>query len=329
MEEMKKVAATVGAIMTIIIMCISFSACGGESSDKGDVTELNVIQQYGMAYAPLKVMEEQKLVEKNYDGEVAVNYSVLNSGGTINDAFVSGDADVGAMGVAPAITGVMSGVPYKICTNVSSQPHMLMTNDADIKTLKDIEKDDKIALVNIGSIQHILLAMSCEEQLGDAHALDNNLAPMAHPDGMTSLLSGDVDCQVTTSPYVFKEADQGMTEVEALKSVWPEGNSFIVAVASTELQGENPELYQAVVDAFEEAILWLNDNKEEAAELLCTDEEVDAETMLSWLNDPACSYSTELKGVMDMAKFMDKNGFLEVEGPASISDLAYDNVKGE
>ena len=83
------------------------------------------------------------------------------------------------------------------------------------------------------------------------------------------------------------------------------------------------------MDAFEEAILWLNDNKEEAAELLCTDEEVDAETMLSWLNDPACSYSTELKGVMDMAKFMDKNGFLEVEGPASISDLAYDNVKGE
>lgn len=327
MAKIKKAAAA-GAVMINIIMCISFSACGG-SGDEGNTKELNVIQQYGMAYAPLKVMEEQKLVEKNYDGEVTVNYSVLNSGGTINDAFVSGDADIGAMGVAPAITGVMSGVPYKICTNVSSQPHRLMTNDKSIKTLGNIENGDKIALVNIGSIQHILLAMACEEQLGDAHALDNNLAPMAHPDGMTSLLSGDVDCQLTTSPYVFKEADEGMTEVEALKSVWPEGNSFIVAVASEELQEKNPKLYKAVVDAFDEAISWINDNKQEAAELLCTDEEVDAETMLSWLNDPACSYSTELKGVMDMAEFMDENGFLEVEGPASISDLAYDNVKGQ
>ena len=327
MAKIKKAAAA-GAVMISIIMCVSFSACGG-SGDEGNTKELNVIQQYGMAYAPLKVMEEQKLVEKNYDGEVTVNYSVLNSGGTINDAFVSGDADIGAMGVAPAITGVMSGVPYKICTNVSSQPHRLMTNDKSIKTLGNIENGDKIALVNIGSIQHILLAMACEEQLGDAHALDNNLAPMAHPDGMTSLLSGDVDCQLTTSPYVFKEADEGMTEVEALKSVWPEGNSFIVAVASEELQEKNPKLYKAVVDAFDEAISWINDNKQEAAELLCTDEEVDAETMLSWLNDPACSYSTELKGVMDMAEFMDENGFLEVEGPASISDLAYDNVKGQ
>ena len=60
----------------------------------------------------------------------------------------------------------------------------------------------------IGSIQHILLAMAAKEQLGDAHALDNNIAAMAHPDGMTALLSGSVKCQLTTSPFVFKEAEK-------------------------------------------------------------------------------------------------------------------------
>ena len=140
---------------------------------------------------------------------------------------------------------------------MSAQPNKIMTNNPKIKSLKDI-KDEKIALVNMGSFQHIVLAMAAKEQLGDAHALDNNIVAMSHPDGMSALLSGSVDCQLTTSPYVFKEAaETGISEVEALESVWPSGNLFIVAVASTSLQEENPELYDAVVKAFDDAIEFL------------------------------------------------------------------------
>ena len=153
-----------------------------------------------MAYAPLEIMKQQKLIEKHYDG-VEVEWSTLNSGSAINEGFISGDIDVGAMGVGPAVTGVTSGVPYKICSNMSAQPHKIMTNNPNIKSLKDIT-DEKIALVNVGSFQHILLAMAAKEQLGDAHALDENISAMSHPDGMTALLSGSVDCQLTTSPYV-------------------------------------------------------------------------------------------------------------------------------
>ena len=280
-----------------------------------------------MAYAPFEVMKEQKLIEKYYDG-VEVEWSTLNSGSAINEGFASGDIDVGGMGVAPAITGVTSGVPYKIASNMSAQPHRIMTNDDSIQTLSDIT-DEKMALVNIGSIQHVLLAMAAEEQLGDAHALDNNIVAMAHPDGMSSLLSGSVECHLTTSPYVYKEAaEEGIHEVEALESVWPDGNSFILMMASTDLYENDPELYQAVLSALEEAITWINENKEEAAEMLCEAEDVDAATMLEWLNDPACVYSTETKGVMDMANFMAENDFLENEGPSSMSDLAFDNVVG-
>ena len=238
---MKKVLIVVVAAITAFSMCLSLAGCG-ESSDSGDdVAKLTVVQQYGMAYAPLKVIQEKGLIEENYDGDVEVNFQTLNSGASINDAFVAGDVDVGLMGVAPAITGSLNeGVPYKICSNVSAQPHKLMTNDPNIKTLKDIGEKDQIALVNIGSIQHILLAMAAKEQLGDAHALDNNIAAMAHPDGMTALLNGSVKCQLTTSPFVFKEAkEEGISEVDAIESVWPEGNSFIVAVASTDLHDNN------------------------------------------------------------------------------------------
>lgn len=324
MKHAKKVLA----MMMIAVMVLSLAACGGSDDSTGSgKTTLTVAHQYGMAYAPLEVMKQKKLIEKYYDG-VEVEWSTLNSGSAINEGFISGDIDVGAMGVGPAVTGVTSGVPYKICSNMSAQPHKIMTNNSKIKSLKDIT-DEKIALVNIGSFQHILLAMAAKEQLGDAHALDNNIVAMSHPDGMTSLLSGSVDCQLTTSPYVFKEAEEdGISEVEALESVWPSGNSFIVAVASQTLHDDNPELYDAVVKALAEAIDYINNNTAEAAEMLCEAEDVDAATMEKWLKDKDCVYSTETKGVMDMAKFMDEEGFLEKDGPKEFSDLAFDNVKG-
>lgn len=322
MNKMKKIMA----VLLMTIMIFSLSGCGG-SSEKGDgEATLTIAHQYGMAYAPMQVMKELNLIEKHYEG-AEVEWVTLNSGAAINEGFLSGDIDVGAMGVAPAITGVTGGVPYKICSNMSAQPHRIMTNDSGIKTLEDIG-DTQIALVNVGSIQHILLAMAAEEQLGDAHALDNNIAAMSHPDGMSALISGGVKCQLTTSPYTFKEEAEGMTEVEAISSVWPEGNSFIVAVASTDLKENNPELYNAVIAALAEAIDYINNNKEEVAEMLCENEDVDAATMLSWINDSACVYDTEIKGVMDMATFMAENDFLENEGPGSIEDLVFDNVKG-
>ena len=171
--------------------------------------------------------------------------------------------------------------------------------------------------------------MAAKEQLGDAHALDNNIAAMAHPDGMTALLNGSVKCQLTTSPFVFKEAEEeGISEVEAIESVWPEGNSFIVAVASTDLHDNNPELYEAVLAAFNDAIAFMNDDPEAAAEMLCVDEDVDAATYLEWLNDPACSYSTNLTGVSTMAKFMTEEGFLEDVQFDDISQLVYEGVEG-
>ncbi|MCB6992380.1 NrtA/SsuA/CpmA family ABC transporter substrate-binding protein [bacterium 210820-DFI.6.37] len=325
MKRVKKMVA----VMLVLAMIAGFTACGSgdSSSESGEAATLTVAFQYGMAYAPLQVMKEQNLIEKYYDN-VEVEWSTLNSGSAINEGFASGDIDLGAMGIGPAITGITSGVPYKICANMSAQPHKIMTNDSSIKSLKDIG-DKKIALVNIGSFQHIILAMAAKEQLGDAHALDNNIVAMAHPDGMAALLAGSVDCQLTTSPYVFKEAEEeGISEVEALESVWPSGNSFIVAVASTSLKEENPDLYDAVIKALSDAIDFLNDSPEEAAEMLCESEDVDAATMQEWLEDDDCVYSMETKGLMDFANFMAENDFLENDGPESIDDLVFDNVEG-
>ncbi len=309
---------------------LAFGQCAfaeeAESASKDGGT-LRVAYQYGLAYAPLTIMQEQGLIEKNFDGDLTVEWINLNSGSAINEGVISGDIDVANMGIAPFITGVTAGIPYKMYGTMAAQPHKLMTNNEEINTLADITSEHKIALVNIGSIQHILLGMMAQDQLGDAHALDNNLVAMAHPDGMAALLAGSVDCQLTTSPYIFMEQqEEGIHEVEGLADVWPDGNAFIVGLVADSLVEERPEVYDALVAATQEAMDFLNNNQEEAAAILAEKNDVTEETMLEWMQDPACVFDTKLPGVMDMAQFMEDAGFIE-EAPESFEAITTEDAR--
>ncbi len=333
MISMKKITA----IIVSAALAVSLSACGSNSKAavnsseaSGNTETIKVAMQYGLSYAPYAIMQAKGLIEKNYDGDVKVEWSTLNSGSAINEAFASGKLDVGAMGLGPAITGITSGVGYKIYDNISSMPNKLYTNKENINSLKDITGSDQIAIVNIGSFQHILLAMACDKEFGDAHALDNNLAAMAHPDGMSSLLSGSVALHLTSAPYTFQEDDdESLHEVYNFNEVWPEGNSFIVGLASEKLHDEKPELYNAVVKATEEAMEFIKENPDEAAEILAEVNDKDTDTVKDWLGRDGVNFSVKTGGVVEFASFMEKNNFLTNEASKDYSAYVFDNVQGD
>ena len=169
---MKNVKKLVAIILCLgVLFCLA--ACGNSEETKAQT--LTIAYQGGIGYAPVHIMEAKKLIEKNFGEEITVNFVKLDSGAAINEGIIGGTIDIGCMGVAPAISGVAAGIPYKAISNLSSQSHGLMSNNKEITKLEDIKSEDKIALVNTGSIQHILLSMAAEKVLGDAHALDNNI----------------------------------------------------------------------------------------------------------------------------------------------------------
>lgn len=323
-------------------LLIFMTGCGAkgqqeqsDSSQSADTTEevtLQIAYQYGIAYAPLIVAKEQKLIESAYEertgNHVTVVWNQMSSGPDINAGISSGNIDVGFLGVAPAITGIMKGVGYKIFTSVSGQEHALMTNDEGINSISDlVGSSDQIALVNIGSIQHIILAKTLEEQGVDPHALDSNIVAMKHPDGMTALESKNVACQLTTSPYLYQEREEeGLHELSEVADTWKKDDSFVVGVASEELYKEDPDLYQALCDAMTEAVAYVNDNMEETAKLTSVYDGTDEADEFGYLQTG--TYNTETKGVLELAEFMAKNGFIE-KAPASYSDLVFDNVNGD
>lgn len=305
---------------------------GEETSDgTGEEVTLNLAYQYGLAYAPLGIMQEQKLIEKAYaeatGGQVTVNWNQMSSGADINTGISGGSLDAGFMGVGPAVTGVTKGVGYKIFTNLSGQEHGLMTSDENIKSFADlIGSSNQIALVNIGSIQHIMLGMALEKAGHDPHALDSNIVAMAHPDGMTALESGSVPCHLTSNPYIFKEREnEKFHEIDDVAQIWGIEDSFIVGVASEKLHDENPKLYQALCDAVKEAVNFINDDMEEAAKITCEFDGNSAEEELAYLQKS--KYMVETNRLFEMASFMARTEFIDT-APASYEDLVFDNVSG-
>ena len=318
------------SVFIIFTVVLSMTACSGTGGETTGAKEISIAYQPSIGYAPLLVMKEQGLIEKAYSGEITVNWKEMKNGAEINEGLVSGALDIGSMGVPVAITGVLAGSPYKIASGLSAQPYSILTNQPAIKTLKDIRPEDQIAVVNINSQPHILLAMACRQLLGDARALDKNLVKLGNADGYSSIISGAVNCHMVISPFNFMElrsTDADIHEIPIDSSIWPEANTALVTVVRNSLH-DDPELYNAFITAMDTAMEYISEYPAETAELLSAGYDASADEILEWMSDPRSSYSTELRGVMDMANFMVEEGFLE-NGPASIKDIAYDEVKGE
>lgn len=323
---MKNIKRFFALSLVVVMSVVSFAGCGTKK-ETAESESMVIAYQSSIAYAPLLVMKEKGLIEKHYGKEVSVDWQLAANGAVINDGITAGSIDIGALGAAPAISGMQAGIPYKIFAGLSSQPYAILTNQDDINSLKDIKKDDMIAITNINSHPHILLAMAAKAELGDAHALDGNLTVLANADGYSSIISGAVQCHMVISPYNFMEVDEGMKEIKISEDVWPNGDTFIVGVASEKFKEEKPELYDALCKALEEAMEFIENNPEETAEILAKDYDASAEEILTWMNDEASGYTTKLQGIMNLADFMVEEGFLE-EGPSDISELVYDNVEG-
>lgn len=328
---MRKLQKIVAALSIMIFLCAGCGDTANTNQESSKQTEITIAYQSGVSYAPLIVMKEFGYIEKYYNGDIKVNWIEMTSGAAINEGLIAGSIDVGSMGLPVAITGVQAGSPYKIAFGLAAQPFGILTNSDRINSLNDITSEDQIALPNINSVQHILLAMAAKAELGDAHALDGNLTALSNPDGYTAIISGAVACHVALSPYNFMERVYEGTpihEISVSEDVWPVGNTIIVAVVGENLKSNRPEVYDALMSAVEEAMKYIAENPEDTASILAKGYDATPEEILLWITDERSVYSMELHGAMNMANFMVEEGFL-AEGPDSFDDLVYENVKGD
>ncbi|MFA6808076.1 MAG: ABC transporter substrate-binding protein [Eubacteriales bacterium] len=309
----------------LIILFLSLTGCSKSESKSEQKYKISIAQQYGLAYAPLQIVKELKLLEKNLPG-VEVTWKQLANTAAIREAMLAGDLDVGFMAIPPFLIGRDKGMEWKIACGLSSCPVGLVTNKDSIESLSDFTDADRIALPQPGSIQHILLAMACEKLFKDPHKLDNILVTMAHPDGMNALLAGSaVTAHFTTLPYLSKELEvKGMREILDGKEAMGEEFTFIVGVTTYKFHDDNQDVYNALLKSLNEAVIYMRDNPEDTASILAEAYEMQQSEVLKYLTNKDMIYSLDVNGLDTFARFMQKIGYIE-NVPLEAKDIMWED----
>jgi sulfonate transport system substrate-binding protein len=307
-------------------------------SAQSEVGEFRIALQYGIGYLPLAIMKQQQLVEKHLKaaglGETKVLWSQLASGQPMNDALLSGSLHIASGGVAPFVilwARTQGNLNVKAVAALSSMPMYLVTNNPNVKSIRDLTDKDRISMAGAGtSIQTIILQMAAAKEFGDANynkfgTLYRNLS---HPDGLAAFLSGqEITAYFSSPPFQYQALEKpGVRRI--LNSYDITGPAtFLVAWATGKFRQENPKTYQAFVNAYKESVDWINANKRAAAETYVkeSNDKSGVAAIEKMLNDPEIKITMTPENTLKVAEFMNKVGTIKPKA-TSWKDLFFPEV---
>lgn len=308
-------------------------------------TEVRFAEQFGLLYLPMHVVMHEKLVEKHAAkaglSNVKPTMIKLSGGAAVNQALISGNVEFAAGGIGPLLTiwDKTKGTPDEVrgAIDLSKMPLKLVTNDPKVTKLSDYLKvsDHKIATPSMASIQVVTLRMAAAKQWGEAGAnkLDSLLVNMNHPTAVAAVLSGGqtVKSHFATLPFSYQELKSGKTKL-VLNSYDVTGgpHSVVSLYGTTKWKEANPKLYKAVVDAYMEAMDFINADIGRAAQIYVdfTKSKLPVADVKAMISSKAeMEYSAAPKATMPYATFMHKIGTIK-NLPKSWKDYYFENLHG-
>lgn len=310
------------AFMAAVGLNAAFGLLPGAA--RAETDQLRIAQQFGIAYLPLIVAKENRLIEKHSVAlglpETKVEWLRLSGAAAMNDALISGSLDFATAGVAPAILTwdkTRGKTDIVLIAPLGSMPNVLTTNNPNVKSLKDFTEADRIALpsVKVG-FQPIVLQIAAEKQFGQYDKLDNLTVSLPHPDATAAILSGTggITAHFTSPPFFEQQLESGKVH-EVLNSYDVLGgpHTFNVVYGTRKFAQENPKTIDAFVAALDEANEWIKANPSEAAKLYIAAEKskLDPAFVERIIRDPQIRFTTVPERVDVFADFEYRIGLIK------------------
>lgn len=295
----------------IIGLVLILTACQGKASQG---KTLIIAEQYGLAYAPLQVMQAKNFIQE-IDPDLTIEWAKAGNTTAIREMMLAGKVDIGFMGIPPFLIARDKGMEWDIFTGLSQAPVGLVSSNPAIQSLEDIQETDRIALPQPGSIQHILLALAAEREFGDAARFDQQLVTMKHPDGMSAMLAGqELQLHFTSPPFIFMELEETGTHLvlsgrEAMGGPF----TFIIGAAPKRVQEEKAESLAVLKEALQKAMVFMQEEPEETLSILAESYQLEPEILKGYLQNEELNYSNKIEGLETFIDFMGRNGYLENE----------------
>lgn len=297
-------------------------------------TAISITRQPGILYLASHVMETQKLIEKDAEKlgvkDVTVEWRTFSGGGAQTDALLAGNVDIVNTGTGNLLLlwdrtkGRVKGI-----VTSSAQPVIMVSNDPRVKSLKDIEASDKIAVPTVGvSTQAILLQMAAAKMFGEDQVkrFDPNTVQLGHPDAVAAIANPnhEVKNHFSAPPFQYLELKQaGVHRVTDSKEILGGSLTQATFFTTTDFAKNNPTLIKAVRQATTEAIEFIKKDPKGALEAYkkVTGDKTSIDDLMGIMNEPGFleDYRTDPQGTMKFATHLHKIGTLK-NMPAAWTD---------
>lgn len=306
--------------------------------------EIRLAQQFSMGYLQLNVMHHQKLIEKHAAAlgvpNAKVSWFKFNGPTAVNEALISGNVDIGSGGVPGLLTlwARTKGTPQEVrgISALSSQPFLLNTRDANIKTIKDFKDSDRIAVPAVkSSVQALTLQMAAAKAYGEKEfeKLDPLTVSMTPPDATVALLKGgaQITAAFSVPPFQYQQLeDKSVHTVLNSFDVMGGSHTFTAIWTSAKFRDANPVLYKAFIAALKEATEIVAKNPRAAAALWIEDSQskLPLDTADKIVSAPQVRWTMVPEHTMKYAEFMASVGRLKAK-PESWKDYFFPEIHGE
>ncbi|MFK4731093.1 aliphatic sulfonate ABC transporter substrate-binding protein [Agromyces mediolanus] len=211
-------------------------------------------------YNPLSlVIKDQGWLE---DAGLDVTWVQSAGSNKANEALRAGAIEVGSTAGSAALLARSNGSPIQVI-DIFSQPEwaaLVTVDGTGVSSVADL-KGAQVAATK-GTDPYFFLLQTLEAE--GLSASDITVQNLQHADGWAALQNGSVQAWAGLDPIMAGAEEQGAT----LFSRNVDFNSYGFLNATEDFIAKKPEVAQAVVDAYEHARQWAQDNPEETAQIL-------------------------------------------------------------
>ncbi|PTT79351.1 sulfonate ABC transporter substrate-binding protein, partial [Pseudomonas sp. HMWF005] len=196
------------------LLAASLAAGALFSSSAQAEGKISIAQQFGIGYLILDVVRDQQLIEKHGKAQgldIKVDWNSISGATAMNEALLTGSLDVVSAGVPPMLTvwdRTKGKQNVKAIAALGSMPNYLLTNNPNIKTLKDFSDKDRIAVPAAGvGFQSRTLQIETAREFGDDQykKFDDISVSLPHPDATAALIAGgsEINAHFSSPPFQY------------------------------------------------------------------------------------------------------------------------------
>lgn len=282
-----------GAV-ALLALAATTVACGSDSDDDSSSSSttaaaspaIKAPDSITIAYQAIPngdlIVKQQKLLEKALP-DTKITWKLFDSGGSVNEAFASGDIDFGLAGSSPVSRGISQGLPYEVVWihDVIGDAEALAVKPG-IGSVKDLV--GKTVATPFASTAHYSLLAA----LTDADVDPTTVKIIdSEPDDIYAAWSNDqIDGAYVWNPNLAKiVADDGKVLVSSAELVEKGDTTYDLGLVSSTFAEKYPDVVEAWAKAQDTAVGLIQDDVDTAAEIIGSELEIETAEAKAQIGD--------------------------------------------